>query len=115
MPSTKIRTTIIAAVTAFGVAGVSVVPTVAQAQVNNFGFLRSNEGYKLKNQGGSMPCQPTFPVENPGSPTGVPPIGHPISAAGFAAVKSAQEETQALVGPLQTQTCEADSGKEVAY
>ena len=115
MLSTKIRTTIIALVAAGSTTGASMAPAVSQAQTNNFAFLRSAEGYKLKNQGNSMPCQPVSPVENSGVPTGgLPPAGGPLNRAGVTAVKNAQEEVR-TVGLLETQACEADKGTEVAY
>jgi hypothetical protein len=38
-----------------------------------------------------------------------------VTRAGAAGVMSAQNETRATVGPLNTQTCEADNGTEIAY
>lgn len=116
MLSSKIRTTILALVAAGSITAASVAPAVSQAQSNNFGFLKSAEGYKLKTQGNNMPCQPLMPVESPGVPTGpLPTGGGPVTRAGAVAVQNAQLETSTTLGPLETQTCDSDHGTEIAY
>ena len=114
MLTTKIRTTVVTIVATGGLAAASALPAISQAQYNNFGYLKSSEAFKLKTQGNEMPCQPTFPVENPGIPTPVGPGGS-RTLAGAVAVINAQMEVQSTVGPLEQQTCEADNGTEIAY
>lgn len=113
---TKARTTIITLVASLSFAAATVAPAVSQAQRNNFAFLKSSEAYKLKTQGNNMPCQPLMPVEGPGVPTGpLPAGGGTLTRVGAIAVQNAQQETNTLVGPLGTQTCDADNGTEIAY
>jgi hypothetical protein len=107
MLSTKIRTTIVALVAAGSITAASLAPAVSLAQTNNFAFLHSAEGYKLKTQGNYMPCQPLSPVEGSGVPTGPLPVGGgPVTRAGATAVTNAQQETRTTLGPLETQTCD---------
>jgi len=100
MISTKIRTTVITLVAAASITGTAIVPAVSQAQYNNFGFLNSAEGYKLKTQGSSMPCQPETQVELTGLGVG----GLPSSSV---ATKYSKDEVNGLLGPMQYMNCEA--------
>jgi hypothetical protein len=116
MSTNKIRTTLLTLIATAGFTGAAIAPAASQAQYNNFGFLKSAEGYKLKTQGGYMPCQPLNPVESPGLPSGPLPVGGaPVTKAGASAVSNAQLETKSTLSPLETQTCDADNGTEVAY
>jgi hypothetical protein len=100
MLSTRIRTTIVTLVAAASITGTAIVPAVSQAQYNNFGFLNSAEGYKLKTQGSSMPCQPETQVEVTGLGIGGAPSSSPVT-------KYSKDEVNGLLMPMQYMDCEA--------
>jgi hypothetical protein len=107
---TRVRTIIIVLIASASFGAALLAPAVSQAATNNFGFLKSSEALKLNfgaNDNNYLPCGPLNPVAGGGAPTSPIPVNsRPVTGAGVVSVTSAEQQTDATLSPLETQTCD---------